>query len=202
MPTINTTPVYTNIFSGSCAVFLNVASPAAAARIALESPIVGGIIKPDPTANPNGKWLGKTKQGLKFNASETTVQFTTDEDSAPFRTIVTEEKCELIGDFAEILDFARLALLLPNATRVTGSGFDQITVGGLGAFSTMPIAVIGPQNLDPTKAFVLMIYSAFSSGGLSLDLQRKVPNYSPFKFDGQMTSRAAGDQLWTLWEQV
>lgn len=202
MPTVNTTPVYTNIWSGACNVFLNVAQPSAGARLTLESPIVGSTIKPDPTANPNTKWLGKTKAGTKFEASQTIAQFTTDEDTAPFRTIVTEEKCKLTGDFAELLDFARLALLLPNATRVTGSGYDQLTFGGLPSFSTMSIVVIGPQIADPTKALVLQIYAAYSSGGLVLQFERKAPSYQPFTFDGQLTSRAAGDQLWTIYEQV
>lgn len=196
---ISITPIFTNIWQGPANVFLNVDVPLAGARMKVDA---NGL--PDTTAgaNANAKWLGTTQAGSKFTANLETTQFEVDEYPAPFRTTITKENAMLEGNFAELLDLARLAILLPNAMHVLGAGppaFDQITMGGLMSFSVFSVAMIGKLISDPTKYAILQMYAVYSSGGLTLDIQRKQPNYSPFKFEGQSTSRAAGDQMWTFW---
>lgn len=198
MPGTAKLPTFTNIWQGPALIFIDVALPADGTRMTI---FTDGT--PDATANPNAKWLGTTKAGCKFTASNQVEAYYTDEFATPFRRTITQEDAVLEGEFAELLDFARLIKLLPNALRSSGVGFDQIKSGGLSTFTTMPIAVIGPTIADPTKFAVLQLYSGFSSGGLVLNIERKNPNFSPFKFEGQAVSgRTAGDQLWTFWQQA
>jgi|SRR5215471_4026786 len=200
---ISVTPIYTNIWQGPARVFINVDLPASGARLPID---INGLPDTSTGQNANALWLGTTKAGSKFTATQDVATFEVDESPIPFRNTPTKESCQLEGDFAELLDMAKLLKLLPNSLHSTGVGppaYDQITAGGLLTFTTMPVAMIGPTIADPTKFAVLQIYSAYSAGGLVMDIQRKQPNFSPFKFMGQgVSGRTAGDQLWTFWKQT
>lgn len=199
MPTgTATVDTFTNIWQGPAKIFANVALPGAGGRITL---FTDGT--PEGTANPSAVYIGTTKGGAVFSADRTYKDQYVDEYAAPFRRTLERESCSLEGEFSELLDFTKLALLLPGATKTTGAQYEQITSGGLSTFTSIPICIIGPTVADPTKFVVIQIYSALSAGGLKINVNRGDANFSPFKFEGQLVSgRAAGDALWTVWKSV
>lgn len=189
---------FTNIWQGPAKIFANVALPGAGGRLTIYTDLT-----PDATANPSAVYLGTTKGGAKFSAERTYKDQYVDEYAAPFRRSLERETCTLEAEIGEILDFIKLALLLPGTVHTTGAGYDQLTSGGLTTFSSVPICIIGPSIADPAKPVAIQIYSALSVGGLNVSIGRSDANFTPIKFEGQLVSgRAAGDALWTIWQAV
>lgn len=186
------------VIHGPAKIFVNTGLPATAARIAIDTdgaPTIAG--------SPVGVYLGMTRGGSTFTAGFDVVREEADELTSPYRMHTNNESALLEGEFLEFLDFDRTQYLISNGVFSSGTGYAQITAGGLLTFRAVPIVVTARTMADPTKFLVIQIYSAFNSAGIKLALTKKADAAIPFKFEGlAVAGRPAGDQLYSIWYQT
>lgn len=179
-------------------IWLDVAVPGAGARITLAT---DGT--PDATANPNAKHFGHSENGGTITYTPNITEFEADEVTA---AILVQNIKELLGIQAnalQILDTQLLSYLMPGGTRNTGSGYEEIAVGGKLTVPTFSVVGIAPIYADVTKFLVMHLYKAYNKAGLKMDITRKKMASSPSDFTATaISSRAAGDQLGKIWISV
>lgn len=179
-------------------IWLNVGVPGAGARITLAS---DGT--PDSVSNPSCVHLGMTQEGSKCIYTPNLQVFESDELTAPILTQNVGEVLSIEGTMLQVLDTSILSYLVAGGTRTTGSGYEQITIGGKQTVATFTIAVIAPVYADVTKFVVYNIYKGYNSAGFNFDISRKKMAAIPFKFEAQsISTRAAGDQAGSIWKSV
>lgn len=186
------------VIRGPAKIFVNTGLPAAGARIAIDTdgaPTIAG--------SPVGVYLGMTRGGSTFTAPFDVVREMADELTSPYRMHTNNEQATLEGEFLEFLDFNRVKYLISNGVFASGTGYAQITAGGLLTFQAMPVVVTARTIADPTKFLVIQIYSAFNSAPIKIPLTQKTDAAIPFKFEGlAVPGRPPGDQLYTTWYQT
>jgi len=194
-----TAPIVTNnVMRGPSKLFLNVALPAGGATLTLHT---DGT--PESVANPNAVYLGGTREGLRMVTEHTEGEETMDELPAPYRVHVTQERARIEGVMLEMLDFQRLAKLVPTGVYSTGSGYVRITSGGLLSITAIPIAAISEDPANAGKFIVFMLYAARNTKGLEIPLSGKSRTEIPFTFEGlSVPGRTAGDNLWHINKQT
>lgn len=191
----------TKITRGPGKFWLNLAVPSGGARLTL---FTDGT--PDATANPSAKQLGLTRAGSKVSLKTSLTKNEADELTAPYRQILASDDMSVEGEWLQLEDFTLLKVLTPNGTFGSGSGYEQITVGGQQTIPSLALpsgALIWPSAADATKFCVAHMYQALNTAGLEFTINRKTDAGSNYKFEGQsITSRTAGDQVGNLWHQV
>lgn len=176
-------------------IWLNVAVPGAGARITLAT---DGT--PDATANPSAKHLGMTKSGGKIIYNPSITEFEADELTAAILVQNIKEVLGLQGDALQVLDTTLLSYLMAGATRNTGSGFEELAIGGKQTVSTFTVAGIAPIYADVTKFLVVNLYKAYNKAGLNMAISRKEMASTPFDFQATaISSRAVNDQAGKIW---
>jgi hypothetical protein len=189
----------TKIMTGPSKIWVGVAVPSSGGRLALNN--ADGA--PDATANPNGKHIGLTEAGATMSIKTEVQSYEADELTAPFRQQISSEEATIKGNFLQIEDWTILGLITPGATSTTGTGYEQITFGGLTTIVTKSVACIAASALDATKWAVFQLYKAFNKAGIELALSRKDFSKVPFEFTGfSDTSRTQGDQVGSFWHQI
>jgi len=179
-------------------IWLNVAVPGAGARITL---FTDGT--PDATANPSAKHLGMTADGAKLIYTPNITEFESDEQTVPIIVQNVKEILAIQGNMIQTLDSTLLNNLIAGATRSTGAGYEQNTIGGKITVPTFTIAYIAPVYADTTKFMVYNIYNAYNKAGFNMDLSRKKMAAIPFDFQAlSISSRATGDQAGNIWKSV
>ncbi len=187
------------IIIGPADVWLNVAIPGAGGRITLHT---DGT--PDATANPNAVHLGLTKSGSVVTIASTYQPSEADELLSAYRVTRAAEQMMIEGEFLQVMDFDLLELMSCGAfTGASGSGYEQLRVGGKVAPTYISLAVIFALEADPTKFGVAHIYKALNTAEMKAAINRKEPGAVPFKFEAySVGTRTAGDQLGSIWKQV
>jgi len=189
------------IILGPSDLWVNVALPGAAARLTLDA---GGT--PDATANPNGVHVGMTEAGWEVTIKSEIQKFMSDEFDSPHLSRIITTQMMIKGNGLQVYDWPLLAKLTPAGTygsnTNTSTGYEELTVGGKSAVTTMPIALIGPELADPTKFWVFQLYKTFNQAGVVFQVTRKDQSKAPFEFEGlAVVSRAAGDTIGNFWKQ-
>lgn len=183
---------------GPCKFYTNVAVPGAGARLTLHTDDT-----PESVANPNAKHIGFTDQGMKFSYTTEIQTFEADEQTAPIFSRLLTEKAMLEGTILQNADFTVMDELLMAGTKATGSGYEEITLGGNTTVTGVSIAVIWPTVAAAANALVINIYNAYNAIGIELNITRRELGKTPFRFEGQaVATRAVGDRLCNLWQQA
>jgi hypothetical protein len=183
---------------GPCKFYTGLAVPAAASRLTLHTDDT-----PESVANPNAVHVGFTDQGMKFTYSTEIQKFEADEQTAPIFSRVLTEAAMLEGVMLQNADFNVLDELLMAGTQATGSGYEEITLGGNTTVTGISIAVIWATVAAAANAMVVNIYNAYNAIGMELNITRRELGKTPFRFEGQsVATRAVGDQLCNLWKQA
>lgn len=192
----------TKIILGPGDIWLDVAVPSAAARMTVDT--TSSVHTPDSTANPNAVHLGMTKSGTVVTYKPATQDFESDEQTAPFQSRLITEELTIEGEMLQCFDSSLLQKMTVGGTRATGSGYEEIAIGGLSAVTTFSLALIVPDITTPGTYFtVVQVYKAYNAEGWKLNVTRKEPATVPFKFSGlAVTTRAAGDQIGKWWKKV
>lgn len=109
-------------------------------------------------------------------------------------------------------DLQKLSFLIAGASYLTGAdstlpagfqSFEQLTYGGLFTIPNWSVAVISPRVNYPGKFVVSQLYQAYVSKEPSLAFSKEKPTTAKVTFAGiAVTSRAAGDQLGSIWRQL
>ncbi|MGE0131877.1 MAG: hypothetical protein AB7U82_27655 [Blastocatellales bacterium] len=199
MPASTTNFDSTRIMTGPSKVWIDVAVPAGGARMTLDN--TTGT--PESVANPNAKHIGLTEAGVTMSVKTEIQSFEADELTAPWRQQLSNEEAVMSGNFLQIEDWDILGLITPGGTKSTGSGYEQLTFGGLTTVTTKSVACIAESADTAGKWVVFQLYKAFNRAGIELALSRKDFSKVPFEFIGLSdTSRTQGDQVGNFWRQV
>lgn len=183
---------------GPCKFYTSLAVPASGSRLTLHTDDT-----PESVANPNAVHAGFTDQGMQFAYTTEIQKFEADEQTAPIFTRLLTESAMLEGVLLQNADFNILDELLMAGVQATGSGYEEITLGGNTTVTGMSVAVIWPSVGTSTNVIVINIYSAYNEQGLLLNVTRRELGKTPFRFAGQsIATRTAGDRLCNLWKQA
>lgn len=183
---------------GPADIWLDVAVPGAGGRITLHT---DGT--PESVANPSALHLGMTLEGSRVIYTPNVTEFESDELTAPIIVQNVGEVLAIEGTMLQVLDTLIAIKLMAGGTRSTGSGYEEISLGGKQTVPTFTVAVIAPIYADTTKFVVFNIYKAWNSAGWQMDLSRKKMSSVPFSFKAQaISSRAQGDQNGKYWKTV
>jgi hypothetical protein len=190
------------IILGPGDLWLNVAVPSAAARLTVDT--TSNLHTPDATANPNAVHLGMTKGGTVVSYKPTTQSFEADEITSPYLARMLMDDLSIKGEMLQVFDFALLKQLTVGGTFATGTGYEEIAVGGLSAVPTISVALIVPDLTTPgTYYTVVQVYKTFNSSGWDFNVTRKDPAAVNFEFKGlSITTRTAGDQVGKIWKKI
>jgi hypothetical protein len=193
-----------HVMKGPGKLWIGVALPADGARLKLKA-----TGEPDDTESPNAIFMGMTKEGCTFTQTFTEEEEECDEFNGAFRSDVDKEEATIEGEFFEVLNFDRLAQLMPNATLVkvaaaTGQkGAEQLKFGGKLRLANIPVALITEKVDNPGEFVVCQLYAAHNGAGLKLGLNKKKSAAIPFKFAAYVVpARAKGDRLATIWQET
>ena len=189
------------IILGPADVWLNVAVPAASARMTLHT---DGT--PDDVANPSAIHLGMTVGGTTFEYVPEIQDFSSDELTAPHLSRIITERATLKGEFLQVFNWLLLEKMTVGGTKSvdtnTSTGYEQLTMGGLSTISTFSVALIGQDISGSNQWWVVQLYKTFNRAGFNFMVTRKDQSRAPFEFNGQaVTTRAAGDQIGNFWHQ-
>lgn len=179
-------------------IWLNVAVPGAGARITLAA---DGT--PDATANPSTIHLGMTPDGAKLIYTPNITEFEADELTSPIIVQNVKEVLGIQGSMIQTLDTALLNYLIAGGTRSTGSGYEEISIGGKQTVATFTVAYIAPVYADVTKFIVYNLYKSYNKAGFNFDVSRKKMSAIPFDFQAMaIAARATGDTSGKIWKTV
>lgn len=188
----------TTVAKGPGQVWTKLAVPAAGGKLLLAS---DGT--PDSGANPEAVHVGYTEAGSEFQTSLSFLDFFVDEEQDPIIKQPDVAQAAITGNWAQILNFDILEVMLPGAVRADGAGFERITFGGNPNFSYYSTALIFPLTDDPTLFGVFHLYKALNDPGLAGQIGRKKLAFAPFAFRGvAIPTRAAGDRTGAYWKQT
>lgn len=187
-----------NIIKGPAHVWLDVAVPGAGARLTL-----GTDGTPESVANPSAKHLGKLMEGARVSIKPTLEQSFSDETDSPYRTIISAQEMMISGAWLQVFDTVLLQKMMAGMTYASGAQYEQITMGGNVTLATFSAAIIFALAEDPSKFGVVHFYKSYNEAGLEFDVTRKKDASSPFQLRGlSVSTRAAGDQIGSVWKQV
>lgn len=179
-------------------VWIGTALPGAAGMVTLHT---DGT--PESVANPSCKHLGMTQEGAKLIYTPSLVTFESDEQTAPIITQLGGEEAKIEGAALQVLDMALMTFLITGATFSSAASYEKNSIGGKQSVATFTVTYIAPVYADVTKFFVVSLYKAYNSAGVSMDVSRKKMATIPFSFTGlSISSRAAGDQLGAFWKSL
>lgn len=171
--------------------------PAAGARLT----ITGG--EPDATANPNRIHLGRTAEGVGVEVAGGFEGQTSDEFSAPYRIIPANEGMRIRARIRPVLDFDILNKLMPLSTKASGTGYEEMPVGGAVTVATTSVALLCQMPEDATKMWVAHLYKTYNSAGINVTVRRTQDGDTEVVFEAiTIETRAAGDMLGKIWKQV
>jgi hypothetical protein len=172
-------------------------------------PPAGGKLKlapdgtPDSASNPEAVHVGYTEAGSEFQTALSFVDFFVDEEQDPIIKQPDTAQAAITGNWAQILDFDVLEVMLPGSMRADGAGFERITFGGNPEFQYYSTALIFPLQENPDLFGVFHLYKSINDPGLAGQIGRKKMAFAPFAFRGvAIPSRAIGDRTGAYWKQI
>lgn len=186
--------------NGPAEIWIDVALPGAAATVTLDA--TTGT--PDSTANPNALHLGKLDDGAKVSYKPKVTECMSDESTASYRRILEAEEWSISGNWQQNQNTALLLRMMAGGSRLTGSGFERVTIGGLvTSIPTYVLMLVWKQPELAAKWFKIIMYKGVNDSGIDLSITRKKNSSSPFAFRGlTIDTRAAGDQIGQIDKQV
>jgi hypothetical protein len=189
----------TTITVGFADLWAGLAVPAGAARLTLDA---DGT--PDATANPDAIHLGHTAEGNTLTINFTKTDYYVDETPFPIKTSIDQSTVELTGNLVQVFDEEVLQVIGAGfATYSTAAGYKQLTLGTKAALPYQSVALIGTTPMDDTKQFIIQLYDAINTAGLSVQFGAKVRGQTPFTFSARaITSRTATDALGNYWWEI
>ncbi len=144
-----------------------------------------------------------TENVTEFTAPFEIYEETANEVTGNTAAGMSTEQAILKFNMLEIVDFERLAPLIPNATYVASATKPMITGGGKILLPVMPVAIIAPRRDAPTKFIVVLIYAGYNTQGARLAFTKNERSAMPSEIRGlSVGTRPAGDQIWQAYYEV
>jgi|ERR1051325_1270051 hypothetical protein len=177
-----------------------VAVPGAGARITLAT---DGT--PDATANPTALPLGRTVDGAEIQYATTLQNRVSDEFDAPFDSSIEMVEGIIACNIMNTLDTDIMNLIMVGTTKAVGTGYEELSFGGLQSVVKVSVVAIFEMPEDSTKRGVFQLYSALNNQKLAWRIRHSgnAIGSTPVAFQGySVSSRATGDQVGKYWKQV
>ena len=188
----------TTVAKGPGQLWTKLAIPSAGGKLILDT---DGT--PEAAANPDAVHVGYTEAGSEFQSALTFLDFFVDEEQDPIIKQPDVAQAAITGNWAQILNFDILEVMLPGSVRADGAGYEGITFGGNPEFSYYSTALIFPLTDDPTLFGVFHLYKSINDPGLACQIGRKKLAFAPFAFRGvSIPTRAVGDRTGAYWKQT
>ncbi len=202
MPFTITVP---DIHQGPGFLWYNVQEPAAGARLLV-----------DANGNPQGGTpvaMGASEGAAKFQFKAKLEPVQIDQETAPVDILMTAEDAQIEVTLKES-SLAKIIKMLEHGTFTSGTDvglpagaqtYEQISVGGLVALPTAPVALISPRRgtASPTKYLIVCLYKAYGFAELDLSFTRSKESVYKVQFQGLADlARAAGDRVAQFYRQT
>ncbi len=191
--------VLTDIFQGPVDFwYIGAAPPDSAPRLTLAS---DGT--PDSTAHPGSVHLGMVATAVTTGVKPKIEPIVVDQFDAPVDVYEGDLMASIGGELAQTTS-AIFQYMLGSGVYSTGSGFDQLTFGGL--LTTLPkpcFAAISPKRDNPNQYIVALLYMCVATGGFSVSMGRAKPSYWKFDVQGLADiTRTAGQQVGVIYRTL
>jgi hypothetical protein len=193
----------TKIHQGPGKLWLNVAVPAAGARLVINE-------AGEPTAG-TPFFAGATEGAATVILSPKLEQITADQVSAPIDVVMTGEAATVEVTMKES-DLAKLKFFIVHGSFSTGTdttlpagaqGYEEISFGGILPIPKTSVAVISPRRDATGKFVVSQLYQAYQAEAVQIPFQRGKETTYKVKFEGLADpTRAPGDQVGKLYRQT
>ncbi len=167
-----------------------------------------------PAANTSGGFaMGASEGAAKFQFKAKLEAVRIDQETAPVDLVMTAEDATLEATLKES-SLAKIIKMLEHGTYSSGTdaglpagaqAFEEITVGGLVALPTAPLALISPRRgtANPTKYLVACLYKAYGFAELDLSYTRTKESVYIVQFQGLADlARAQGDRVAQFYRQT
>jgi hypothetical protein len=125
-----------------------------------------------------------------------------DQFDSPVDVFVSSLEAKIEAEMAQV-EMQKLQRALGVATYSTGSGYKQLTFGGINIVPVMCIAAISPKRTDATKYICSVLYAAAATGGIQLTMSRTKQSYVKLQFTGLADlTRSAGKWIGVIHETL
>jgi hypothetical protein len=166
--------------------------------------ITGGT--PDATAYPASIHLGSWPEGqaATITTKPKMADIKMDQFDTPVAQYMTENDCSIEVELAQ-LDPAIIANAAPYGVYSTGSGYRQLTFGGMasGLLTPICVALIAQKRAAASKYVVAILFNAVGTMGLSTTIGRAKASVYKASFKGLADpTRAAGRQIGVFYETI
>lgn len=180
------------------ALYAGVSVPAAGARLTLHT---DGT--PESVANPNAIHLGRSDEGAELLYRPSFEHATSDEFSAPYRSIIGAEEMRINASLKAVMDVNILDKLSVGGTKTTGAGFEETTFGGLATITTSSFALIFRNPEVAAKYCVWQIFKGLNDAGIVFRVQRTRDGSTPVSIVAlTIDTRPAAQHLGSFWCQI
>ncbi len=194
-----------DIHQGPGFLWFNVQQPAAGARLLVDAN--GNPVGGSPIA------MGASEGAAKFQFKAKLEPVQIDQETAPVDVLMTSEEA-LVELTLKESSLAKITKMLEHGTFSSGTDaglpagaqtYEQITVGGLVALPTAPVALISPRRgtSSPTKYLLVCLYKAYGFAELDLSFTRSKESVYKVQFHGLADlTRAQGDRVAQFYRQT
>lgn len=194
-----------DIHQGPGYLWYNVAAPASGARLLVDAN--GNPVGGSPIA------MGASEGAAKFQFKAKLEPVQIDQETAPVDVLMTSEDAFIEVTLKES-SLAKIIKMLAHGTYSSGTdtglpagaqAYEEITVGGLVALPTAPVALVSPRRgfSNPGKYMVMSLYKAYGFAELDLSFTRTKESVYKVQFQGLAdTTRGIGDRVAQFYRQT
>ena len=145
--------------------------------------------------------LGATND-CRFSAKPTIHNLELDQLDAPFDIYLGELAAQLEATFAQV-EMTKLSRALGVGAYGTGSGYKQVTFGGLVVVPTFCLAAISPTKENVLRHVVTVLFKTAAAGGFQVIFGRGVPSLYKCNFIALADlDRTAGKQMFNVYRTL
>ena len=157
---------------------------------------------PDATTHPGSVHLGAVQGAITTTVKPKLVAITADQFDCPVDAYVSELDAKVEGTMAQ-MEATKLQRAVGVGAYSTGSGYKQVTFGGVLTVPQFCLALISPSRANPNQYVISVLYVAVATGGFSVALGRaKAADYKA-SFTGLAdVTRTAGKTIGVLYQTL
>lgn len=158
---------------------------------------------PDGVENASAVHFGHTRSGIIFNCTPQFEEHKSDEFEAPIKVKNTGLDMSLEGEVLQVSDKDVVTPIVDGFGTYASAGTNDEFRFGTATFSTECVAYIYPQEADPAKYGVIMLYAAYNVSGISsLAISRAGLSGISVNWKATaVTTRSSDDTVGIWWEE-
>ncbi len=157
---------------------------------------------PDATAHPSSIHLGATTGPITFNLKNKAKDIMADQFDAPIDKFVEAVEGTLEAEMAQqSVDLLQQAF--STGVYSTGTGYKQLTFGGIAQVPSVCVAAIAPKRMGAGLFLVSLLYKVATTDGFTVTYGRAKQSAHKLTFHGMVDiTRTAGRQIGVQYETI